>query len=535
MRSNELMVSIVVPIYNVEEYLSDCLRSLINQTYQQLEIICVDDASLDSSYEICKQFEALDSRIKVYQNYKNRGLGFTRNKGVEVTNGEFLFFVDSDDWLPDDAIEKQLNRIVKENSDICVGAVSTYNQITGDYSVSWKNVEDDFALKTYLNWSMFNKLYRSTFYKSNKIEQYEGIYEDAATWPVIMRMAPKVSLLKEVTYFYRRFTGKSIMDKWENALSTQGALKFMVSGFEKRNYSIHDGLLYDAAFALARASLGQVKNAVKEGKCQSEIYHNFKEEIEDCLSELFQDLGYGKIGIFGSSNLNRIFRNLVLEYEPHKLETPIYNFSSIISLASDSCYRDNISIFHEKTFRENMVKKDWLKLFWGNNNCGLKYLIMDFVDERYDIIEKDGFYYTRSEAFEETYIDEPIIPYAVIKRASEQYGDLWERQCKKFIERLNLCMPECKIILVELYLTDLYGTNEKKWKWKNQTYINNMNNILKQYYSIIKDLARNLIVISVEKEKMYTDEKFIYGCYPWHYNDNLYIELTSKVREIINN
>ena len=533
MESTNMMVSIIVPVYNVEDYVDECINSLINQTYTNLEIICVDDSSLDSSYEICKRLESTDSRIKVYRNSSNQGLGSTRNNGVEMSHGDYLFFVDSDDWLSYDAIEKQLNKLLQEGSDVCIGTVSNFNQATGEYTDNWRIVDEEYALKTYLNWAMFNKLYKAKFYKENNFKQYAGIYEDAATWPIMMKIASKVSVLKEVTYFYRCMTGKSIMDKWENSLRTRGAIEYMVSGFKERNYSTHDRCLYEAAFALARGSLGRIKNAVKAGKCQMEVYDNFKVEMEDCLADLFPDYKYGKTRALGSVNLNKIFRNLVLEYKPSEINTPIYNFSSVISLMSDFALPVDTDFYHEKKFRQNMVKKDWLKLFWQNNYPEMKYLLIDFIDERYDILEKNGCYYTRSEAFEETYIDEVIEPYSIIDRMSKQCNKLWKAQCEKFIEKINAVSPDCKIILIELYLTEYYVSNDKKTRWKNQQYITNINDILKDYYSFVKNNAKNLIVITIPAEELYTDESIAYGCYPWNYNINLYTKLTEKVREII--
>lgn len=531
MEQKNMKVSIVVPVYNVENYISECITSLISQTYSNLEIICIDDCSPDSSYKICKSFEDKDSRVKAYKNSCNKGQGFTRNRGVDVSHGDFLFFMDSDDWLPDDAIAKLLDKAIKEDADICIGAMSHFNQITGEYYVGWRDVNDEFALKTYLNWSMCNKLYRNSFYMGNKIRQYEGTYEDPATYPIMMKLAQKISLVKEVTYYYRRFSGKSTMDNWKNALNTKGAIEFMVSSFQERNYSVKDRHLYNAAFTLARASLGQLRGCVREGKCQAEVYNKFKAEMDNCLSDLFPDYSYEKIWLFGSANLNRIYRDLVLEYYPNELTTPMYNFSSIISAVSDcDVYSD---IFHEKIFRKNMLKKDWKKLIWEKNDLKPRFLLMDFIDERYDIIDRGGFYYTKSEVFEEAYFDGSIEPYSVISRKSIQCKELWEVQCRKFVDKIKSFWPDCKIILVELYLTNSYMLDGEKIKWKNEIYIKETNEMLKDYYTFIKNVVKNLKVVSIDNEKAYTDAKFVYGCYPWYYNNQLYIDLLEKVREAI--
>ena len=98
-------ISVIVPVYNVEKYLKKCLNSLINQTLNDIEIICVDDGSTDSSIEILKEFELKDDRIIVISQ-KNEGAATSRNKGINLAKGEYISFVDSDDWLELDAFEK---------------------------------------------------------------------------------------------------------------------------------------------------------------------------------------------------------------------------------------------------------------------------------------------------------------------------------------------------------------------------------------------------------------------------------------------
>lgn len=99
------VVSVVLPIYNVEKYLSRCLESVVNQSYRKLEIILVDDESPDKCPEICDEWAAKDSRIKVIHK-KNGGLGYARNTGIENATGEYICFVDSDDYIAPDTIEK---------------------------------------------------------------------------------------------------------------------------------------------------------------------------------------------------------------------------------------------------------------------------------------------------------------------------------------------------------------------------------------------------------------------------------------------
>lgn len=116
------MISVIIPIYKVEEYLPACLDSIVNQTYRNLEILLMDDASPDGCGEICDRYAAKDQRIKVVHKEKNAGQAAARNTGMDMASGEYLFFADSDDWLAEDALERLYDGLKKYQADCCVGA-----------------------------------------------------------------------------------------------------------------------------------------------------------------------------------------------------------------------------------------------------------------------------------------------------------------------------------------------------------------------------------------------------------------------------
>ena len=119
-------VSIIIPIYNVEQYLPKCLDSVINQTYKNLEIICVNDCSLDDSLEICQQYATKDSRIKIIDRKQNGGLSATRNSGLEVASGEYVYFIDSDDYIDLDYIEKMVSEAIKNDAKVVLNTNILY-------------------------------------------------------------------------------------------------------------------------------------------------------------------------------------------------------------------------------------------------------------------------------------------------------------------------------------------------------------------------------------------------------------------------
>ena len=110
-----ILVSVIVPVYNVEMYLERCVNSIIKQTYHNLDILLVDDGSKDSSGMLCEQFKQQDERIRVIHK-KNEGAGYARNTGIENAHGEYVCFVDSDDWIEQDLVEKTLQVATTENA-----------------------------------------------------------------------------------------------------------------------------------------------------------------------------------------------------------------------------------------------------------------------------------------------------------------------------------------------------------------------------------------------------------------------------------
>lgn len=127
----DILVSVIVPVYNVEEHLARCVDSILNQTHRNLEVILVDDGAKDSSGRICDDYAARDSRIKVIHK-ENGGLSSARNAGIDIAKGDYLQFVDSDDWIEPDAVEAMLNQAVTQGVDLVIGGRWDVKAATGE-------------------------------------------------------------------------------------------------------------------------------------------------------------------------------------------------------------------------------------------------------------------------------------------------------------------------------------------------------------------------------------------------------------------
>ena len=218
------MVSIVVPIYNVEDYIRECIDSIINQTYNNLEIILVDDGSPDSCPIICDQYASLDPRVKVIHK-ENGGLSSARNAGIEVASGEWIVFVDSDDYINKSMIAELLDLQNETQAQIVVcdfcsfndGAIPKtkhFNNTVIDYS-NFEAIEAMFY-RNGIGWTVWNKLYDISLFESIRFP--EGVYcEDSATLYKLYLKANLISYSKQKLYYYRIRQG-SIMNTMPDKL-----------------------------------------------------------------------------------------------------------------------------------------------------------------------------------------------------------------------------------------------------------------------------------------------------------------------------
>lgn len=219
------LVSVVLPIYNVEKYLNRCIESVVRQTYKKIEIILVDDGSPDGCPQKCDDWAKRDGRIKVVHK-KNAGLGYARNTGIENASGEYICFFDSDDYIADDTIEKAYEAVKKENADIGIFGFSTVDKngnVTNVIApktkcqkyvgekvlasflpdlISWN---PDNGVVTDLRMSAWTALYSMELIRRNSwrfVSEREIISEDVYSLLDLYRDVKTVVVIPEAFYFY---------------------------------------------------------------------------------------------------------------------------------------------------------------------------------------------------------------------------------------------------------------------------------------------------------------------------------------------
>ncbi len=205
------LITLVVPVYNVEEYLNECVDSVVNQTYSNLEIILVDDGSTDQSPVICDEYALKDNRIHVIHQH-NGGLSAARNIGIENAHGEYISFLDSDDYLSPDAIESMYNTLIENDAQIsAIGYQSFCNGIEikekrlPNELYKWSKVEvlDSFLFNGYLNPCACGKLFKMNLW--NELRFPVGkLFEDQFTVYKVIDRCLNIVFQPEGKYHYRK-------------------------------------------------------------------------------------------------------------------------------------------------------------------------------------------------------------------------------------------------------------------------------------------------------------------------------------------
>ena len=209
------LVSVIIPVYNMERYLKQCLDSVLNQTYQKLQIILVDDGSTDRCPQICEQYAAMDQRVEVIHR-KNGGLTAARNTGLAAVKGEYIGFVDSDDWIHPEMYQHLVEILEKTDSDIStVEIIKTTGEIpTVRESTSVKVLSQKEFAKVFFKigsqkivYYVCNRLYKKFLLEADHFEERFSIGEDVVASYKIWTKADKIAMSDQIMYYYRQETG----------------------------------------------------------------------------------------------------------------------------------------------------------------------------------------------------------------------------------------------------------------------------------------------------------------------------------------
>ena len=286
---NNELVSIIVPIYNVEKYLDSCIDSIINQTYSNLEVILVDDGSPDNCPNICDEWKIKDSRIKVIHK-KNGGLSDARNEGLKNSTGKFVCFVDSDDYIDKSFVEKLLSCIIENDVKISQCNYIKFNddsnsldKIIGNYgtSIDSNKLIEQITLGDSKNTVTWNKMYSKELFNNIKFPKGK-IHEDEFTTYKLFSLVDKVGQVEDCLYYYRQ-TDNSIMHQKFNVkrLDYLTALEERIEFFKTYNKNFYINTLKNYLEINRNYLIFTKKFITNSNNYQSTINKNFNKYLKE--------------------------------------------------------------------------------------------------------------------------------------------------------------------------------------------------------------------------------------------------------------
>lgn len=223
------LISIIMPVYNAEKYLNRSIESIMNQTYNNIEIILVNDGSTDNSLSICSNYQKIDSRIKLI-NQENQGVSFARNKGIDESTGDYIMFIDSDDYIEKNMIEDMVAKITKDDIDLVISGIKMNyirkGQVVGEEKYQLK--DKMYSIEEMLNDILIDidlicicgpccKLYKTEILKNSKIKFTNEFTMGEDTWynlDYIDACTGKVVTMSNIYYNYMRENPNSLFTKY---------------------------------------------------------------------------------------------------------------------------------------------------------------------------------------------------------------------------------------------------------------------------------------------------------------------------------
>lgn len=226
---NDLLVSIVMPIYNAEDWIKNAIQAIQNQTYESWELILIDDGSTDSTLKLCKKYSSLDKRIQVYSQ-ENQGPSSARNFGLSKIKGDYFLLIDSDDLLPENSIEKYICALIENDADIAIGGfiknnifkcektkINIKNKIVFSIDNNLNILELETLLNNGLMASNWNKMYRNKFFNL-RFNESLSINEDVLYSLEALYQSSKVVVIPDIVYEYKIQNSNSVSLKFHQEL-----------------------------------------------------------------------------------------------------------------------------------------------------------------------------------------------------------------------------------------------------------------------------------------------------------------------------
>lgn len=352
-------VSVVIPIYNVEDYLGECLDSVTNQTLTDIEIICVNDGSTDRSLEILKEYASRDSRIMVIDQ-ENGGHAVATNRGMKLAQGEYLYLMDSDDIVDVHALEETVKVADEKNVDFVIFQAINYYMDTGEYKeqenysmdeladfvgdsvFNWKDIKDYAWSITVTPWS---KIYRRDFIEKNNCSFPEGlVFDDNIFFWEVLFSAERITFYRKHLFTRRWHSSSSTMAGNRNFMDGIVILKLVWETFRRfGTFEDFKETLYHRRVSTSYWRMIAIKDEFKQ-----EYFEKFKEDLlEIKQDDVFEDF-YRTIG-----ERDRIIYDAVTQYDTYE-EAMLVHDNHMLAIKNKRLNNKNKKL--KKSIKRNQKK-----------------------------------------------------------------------------------------------------------------------------------------------------------------------------------
>lgn len=590
-RKDCVTVSVIIPVYNTEDYLDECIRSVVGQDYSNLEIILINDGSTDGSGSICRKWESRDARIR-YVEKENEGQGTARNLGIRMAAGEYLIFVDSDDYIEHNLVSQVYSRITEEKADICVYASRGIGDKGNGGSLEFKLakgncVEADRELLGQMIPILCNKMFSAGLLHRTGVFMNNRMCEDLVFNARVYMEAVRICFLDMPLYHYRYLREGNFSTNYRRYCEVEESIQELNEIFlQEDRFEKYWQQLYEISFNMFKTVLFRI-GVWKEYKAPPEMknrYPEFFRSYKSFLSRWYRqyltmELQEKNFLLVGSYSLRVTVHALLLNEEFLRED---YAASSIVSLMSRPCYRigktalkgnesaacnggnvsahagivaDRLDALLESTgwknpYRKRCVEQDIRKYFQFHAGLEEKdYVAVDLLEEISDLIEIDGGYYiTESEFLREAgpEVLEALEGCSRIPFLSAARRELFRRYVPLFTQILE--QADVQVIVVKNFLCEKHGeyydrlteygsADSCSGKPYSLEKIREINRELEWCYGyLLRCLPDAAVADALEFQELeFTHDAFPFGREPVYYNSGYYQRMAIQVNRGIRN
>lgn len=302
--SEQIKVSVVIPVFNAEKYLKNCLNTVLGQSLKSLEVIAIDDNSTDDSLAILKDYQRKDSRLRIFKNKENMGPSYNRNVGIEAAKGKYIQFVDADDWLDENALKTFYNESEFVDLDILIFPYTIYDEnkreFKDNYASSLEAIDSSLNNKVFdylsfdsntlfnLDYSPVNKMYKASFLKKFNEPFYEGVdvAGDSLFFYTVLFNAKRLAVNRDFLYFYRLHEGSLSTKDDRRSFDSLFIMKDLVKLV--KNVGIYESVKMDLIHFITKiykSNLNRLNAAFKDEFLKS-IQEDYKQFGDDLFNPI---------------------------------------------------------------------------------------------------------------------------------------------------------------------------------------------------------------------------------------------------------